>query len=115
MAVLILNVGGSQISLACQRAGKGAPVLIGAKSRAFAGNERSSIRGQKRVIPILTSPIDTATEAAIQTLIANGAQFPCSGDILTNVSTICSVDCTASDMIQGLPGFFQMALTVNEV
>lgn len=116
MATLILNANGtSPITVSCQRIGKAAYRYVGSKSYSFQGAERSSIRGQARIIPVLVSYVDTATEASIQAAIYNGAQIACSGDILGNIQTQCSVTCDKSDMIPGLPGFFEMALTVTEV
>lgn len=79
------------------------------------GGLRSFVRGQAKVISVLVPSVTTAVEAAIQAAILNGAQIPCSGDILGNLQTLCSVDCTDSHLILGRPGEYEMTLTVNEV
>lgn len=116
MATLVLNAGtSSALSIVCQRAGTAAPRLVGGVSPSFQGALRSTVRGQAKVIPILASYVDTATEAAIQAAFYNGAQIPCSGDILQNIQTLCSIDNVVSNMIPSLAGFFEMSFTVNEV
>lgn len=116
MSTLILNANtASPITVVCQRAGKGVPRRVGSKTYSFAGAERSSVRGQAKVIPITTSYVDTATEALIQNAGYNGAALPCSGDILGNIQTVCSFENVVSNMMPGLPGFFEMSFTLNEV
>lgn len=116
MSVLVLNANtASPITVVCQRAGKGVPRRVGSKTYSFAGAERSSVRGQAKVIPITTSYVDTATEALIQNAGYNGAALPCSGDILGNIQTVCSFENVVSNMMPGLPGFFEMSFTLNEV
>lgn len=116
MSVLVLNANtASPITVTCQRAGKGVPRRVGSKTYSFAGAERSSVRGQAKVIPITTSYVDTATEALIQNAGYNGAALPCSGDILGNIQTVCSFENVVSNMMPGLPGFFEMSFTLNEV
>lgn len=115
MAVLILNAGlASPITLACQRAGKGAPVFIGEVSRAFAGSERNSVRAQKRTWNVTTGYLDTTTEGNVQAAISGAAQIPCSGDLLGNVTTTCEVRCTTSEMAVGT-SLWVMTLVVTEV
>jgi hypothetical protein len=113
---LILNAGtSSPIIIPCQRLGKAANRYVGNKTDSANGAERSSIRGQKRVIPVLASYVDTATEASIQAAIYNGVQIPCSGDILQNIQTLCSIECVSSDIVPGLVGFYVMQLALSEV
>lgn len=118
MATLTLNANtASPINLVCQRAGKGAPRLVGGVFPSGNGSNRSTVRGQAKVIPVqLTTFIDTATEALIQAAIMNGAQIPCSGDILGNVQTLCTIDNVVSNMVPGSsPQLWDMSFTVNEV
>jgi hypothetical protein len=110
----ILNVGASQIVIVCQKAGENPPFRVGGKSRAYAGNERSSIRAEKAVVSLVTTYLPTATKRAIKALCANGAQLTCSGEILDNVPTLCSIDVT-STMVPGDPGRWEMSLTVTAV
>lgn len=111
---LILNIGVVPIVVVCQSGGKGAPIEIGDTSRAFAGNERTSIRAEKRMWEVVTSYITTAQEAAIQTLIARAAQIPCGGELLNNTTVTCSVRCARSTMVGGTT-LWEMQLVVREV
>lgn len=116
MATLILLANSaSAITVTCQRAGKSAPRNVGGVTPSYNGALRSTVRGQAKVIPILASYVDTATEATIQAAVMNGVQIACSGDILQNIQTQCSFENVVSNMIPGLPGFFEMAFTLNEV
>lgn len=116
MATLILNANGtSPITVLCQRAGKSAPRNVGGVTASYNGALRSMVRGQAKVIPILASYVDTATEATIQAAVMNGVQIACSGDILQNIQTQCSFENVVSNMIPGLAGFFEMSFTLNEV
>lgn len=116
MASLILNAGtSSPITVTCQRLGKGTNRYVGKDTESANGNLRSSKRGQARTIPVLTSYLTTAEEAAIQAAIYNGVQIPCSGDILGNIQTLCSIECVSSDLVPGLVGFYVMQLAISEV
>lgn len=116
MATLILQAGTSApISVTCQRAGKASPRFVGSKSLSFSGRERTSIRGQAKVIPIVASYVSTADEAAIQAAVMNGVQIPCSGDILGNLQTLCSISDVTSNMVPGLVDFWEMSFTLSEV
>lgn len=114
---LIIDAGGaSPIVVVCQRIGKGALRKVGSVTPSFNGANRSSERGQARTIPVTTSYLDTATEASIQAAIMNGRQMICSGDILGNIPTLCSIECASSDIVPGTsPELFVMQLTISEV
>lgn len=80
--VLILDYYGAALNVLCQQAAKGPPIVIGETSRAWAGNERSSIRGEKRTWNIRTIKIPTETENAIQAMIARRNQFYAGGEAM---------------------------------
>jgi hypothetical protein len=113
MATLVLQPAGANIAVACSKAGKNAPINIGDESPSFNGALRNSVRLQKHVWTAVTIPIDTATENSIQSLIANQAQIPVTGTLLSNATPTCSVVCTASEMVIG-GLFWVMSLTIRE-
>jgi hypothetical protein len=81
------------INLVVQRAGKAPPRVVGTVTPSANGANRSSVRGEAKVMPVvLTTFIDTAAEAAIKAAVMNGATIPCSGDLLANIQTLCSID-----------------------
>lgn len=101
-SILILDSSGTYgapIIVVCTQAGKGAPIEVGERSRSFNGTHISSIRGEKKTFAVHTSRVSTATEAAIQALIANARHIDCSGEVLANVQTLCTVRCPKSDMM----------------
>jgi hypothetical protein len=115
---LILNAGTSTpTSLVVQRAGKAPPRVVGAVTPSANGANRSSVRGEAKVMPVvLTTFIDTAAEAAIKAAIMNGAQISCSGDLLANLQTLCSIDSYVANMVVGSsPQLWDVSFTVNEV
>jgi hypothetical protein len=117
MAVLILLANtASPITVSCRRAGKSAPRRVGGVFPSFNGANRSSVRGEAKVIPIAASYLTAAEESAIQVAIANGVQIACSGDIVGNVQTLCSFDSVTSDIVPGTsPELWTMTFTINEV
>jgi hypothetical protein len=76
--------------------------VIGHEDRAFAGNLRSTVRGEKREwgpFRLLDSGGDFMTEAEYQTLrsaTAAGVFLTCSGDALNGASVSCRVRITAA-------------------
>src|SRR5258706_10805768 len=117
MATLVLNANtASPINLVVQKIGKGGPRIVGSITPSVNGANRSSVRGQAKSIPVLTTFLDTATEAAVQAVAMNGALVPCSGDILANVQTVCTIDNVVSNVVVGSsPLLWEMQFTVNEV
>ena len=113
---LILDAGSaSPVNLVVQSAGEGAPVEIGTVSQSANGADRSSVRGVKRNFGSLTSFVDTATKDSILSILKSGRQLPCSGDLLGNLQTQCTVRYTGATMIAGLVDFWTVGLALNEV
>lgn len=73
--VLIFDYYGAALTVVCQSADEGEPIPIGDTSRAWAGNDRSSIRAEKRTWSVLTTKIPTEIKLAIMQIIARRAQF----------------------------------------
>jgi hypothetical protein len=89
MSLLTIDVGGAnETTVAFARAGHAEPRRIGARRFAFAGNERSMIRAESHVVPVLLSNIPAATIATIRSIFANGTQVLCDGDVFNNSGSV---------------------------
>ena len=91
MAALTIGATG----LECSDGGEGEPIPIGAESRAFAGNLRNTVRGQKRTFNFVTAPTTEATWDTLRAAIANRTQVTCSGTLLSGDTYIASVRASA--------------------
>lgn len=109
-----LAIFGAAISIPCQKGGKGPLRLVGSETPASAGNLRSSITAEFRTWNVTSARLDSATEDAIQTRIKRRRQLYCSGALLNNVVTLCSIECTASEMQEGTTEYV-LQLIVREV
>lgn len=94
--------------------GEGEPILIGEESRAFAGNQRNSVRGERRTFSGVTSPVLEATWDTVKAAVARRAQGAVSGPALSNNSYTASVRASGK-AVPGLPGFFVISLAGEEV
>lgn len=105
MPTVTLDVGGLDLVVLCQRAGKAAKRRVGDRSYAFAGNERSHMRAELMVVPLVFIRCDQPTSSQIEQMFALGNQVPCSGDVFNNggATVVCSGDYT-DDMLPGVPG-----------
>lgn len=70
---------------------------IGAASRAWAGNMRSTIRTEKRAWEVTTKLLAEATAAGIETLVEKNKFVSCSGDALGGTIT-CMVTVGESEL-----------------
>jgi phosphatidylserine decarboxylase len=115
MATLTMNVGGSAITVPCQRAGRAEPVLVGALSRSFAGVEHTSVRAQRAQVPVVLMPVSASAAASIEMLFANGAQIPCARDVFDNGGA--TVSCSARVASELEPGgtYFVVSLSLSQV
>jgi hypothetical protein len=115
MATLTMNVGGSTISVAVQRAGRAEPALVGGLSRSFAGAEHTSIRAQRGQIPVILMPVSATVAASIETLFANGAQVPCAGDVFNNggATVVCSATITRE--LDATSTWWTLSMKLSEV
>jgi hypothetical protein len=96
-------------------ASEATPINIGEQSRAYAGNLRNSIRGQKRAWTVQISHIETADKETILAAIADEAPIVASGDILGGSFTV-SVKDNGSQMVPGIvPILWDLNLTFEEV
>jgi hypothetical protein len=117
VSVLILGANtASPITVVVQTAGEGAPQEVGTVTQSFIAADRSSVRGVKRNYSSLSTIVDTATKDSIINLLKWGNQIPCSGDLLANIQTQCTVRYLGCRMIPGLGGsFWEVGLSLSEV
>jgi hypothetical protein len=90
--IVVLDVGGAALVYPWMRAGQADPDQLGGVSRAYAGNQYTSVVAEFMNVP-LVSQHRTATEyAAVKTLFAKGAQVPCQGKVFNPVTgvVVCS-------------------------
>lgn len=102
------------IDLDLQEGGETDPIPIGDQSRAYAGNLRSSIRGEKRTFSGTSSPTAEATWDSLRAAVAQGAQVAVSGVVLSGDSYIASVRRSAK-AIPGIVGFWYITVSGEEV
>lgn len=77
--LVVLDVGGTNLVLPFMRAGQAEPEQIGAVSRAYAGNQYSSIVAEFMVLPLVSMHRSAAEFAAVKAMFAKGAQVSCQG------------------------------------
>lgn len=116
MATLILNAGtAAPINLTVQSAGENAPIEAGGVFPSFNLVDRSTVRGVKRTFGALTSKVDGVTKDSIISLLKWGKQIPCSGDLLGNIQTQCTLRYTGARMVPEASDLWEVGLTGNEV
>lgn len=116
MPTLVLNAGtASPVNLVVQTAGENAPTEIGTVTPSFLGADRSSVRAVKRNYGSLTTYVSTAVKDSIINLLKNGRQISCSGDLLANIQTQCTVRYTGATMTPSLVDTWTVGLALNEV
>lgn len=115
MPTITFDVGGLDLVVPCQRAGKAAKRRVGDRSYAFAGNERSHIRAELMVIPLLLVNSTPEICSDLEQMFARGNQVDCAGDVFNNggATIVCSGDYT-DDMEQG-GGWRVPGITLYEV
>jgi hypothetical protein len=71
---------------------------VGAASRAFAGNMRSSVRAEKGAWTFITPPMTPAAVTALRAAIVNGA-FVAVGGVLVGADKTCTVAITDEEFM----------------
>jgi hypothetical protein len=115
MAVLTVDVGGSPITLACEKGGHASPRKVGNRVYGFAGVETSSVRAELMVVPVILAPLPTATVATIRDLFALGAQVDCEGDIFNNEGATIVCSGTITDELHEVGDRWTVNLTLYEI
>lgn len=115
MSILVLDYGGSNITVQCQRGGHAAPRRVGSKPVSYAGGETSSIRAELMVVPVVLQYLTPTDIAAIRALFALGAQVPCRGDVFNNASVTIVCSGVLSDEFLPSGPWFEGNLTLYEI
>jgi hypothetical protein len=115
MAVLTVDVGGSPITLACEKGGHAPPRKVGGRVYGFAGVETPSVRAELMVVPVVLAPLPTATVATIRDLFALGAQVDCEGDIFNNEGATIVCSGTITDELHEVGDRWTVNLTLYEI
>jgi hypothetical protein len=108
-----LTVAGITLEVQLAGAARLENIYVGSKSRAFAGNLRSSIRAEKRAWQFTTPPMATADVATLRTAIANGA-FVTVGGTLIGADTLCTVVIASEELLPTVsPTTYQSVLALK--
>lgn len=115
---LVIDPSGINLIVPCQRAGKASKRLVGGPSYGYSGGERSHIRAQYDVLPIVFVNATPADCRTIEATFALGAQVECAGTVFNRddagtTVVVCSGDYT-DDMEQG-GGYRVPGITLREV
>lgn len=92
-------------ALDCTDGGESEPTFIGEDARAFAGNLRNAVRGNKRNFSGTTSPTLEATWDTLRAAVANRAQVTVSGLLLSGDTITASLTVNAKP-VPGLPDYW---------
>jgi hypothetical protein len=100
-SILTVDTTGVPFLMAVQKAGHAEPRQVGARWYAFNGAEKSGIRAELMVLPLILVhtdelPADSTTVAALRALFALGATVYCNGQVFNNgyVDVPCSAEIT---------------------
>lgn len=117
MPLLTFDPGGpNELTLdTLQRMGHAEPRRVGRKRYTLLGRERSTIKAELMVAPLVLSHVDATALAALRTMFANGAQVNVTGDLLNNGgdTIVCAGD-LSDEMEQGTTEWIP-TLTLREV
>lgn len=115
MSILVVDVGGTNLSLSCQKGGHAAPRTVGTKPVGFAGEETSSIRQELMVVPVVLTELTPTIYATLKALFATGKQVACSGDVFNNGNATVTCSGILSDEFLPAGPWFVANLTLYEV
>jgi hypothetical protein len=118
VSILTLDDGGpNEMDVDVQKAGHAEPRTVGARVYALAGNERSWIRRELMVVPVILSNAPPADVALIRAMFARGGQVMCSGDVFNNSGTPvqCSGEITDEMEVGTTDKYWITNLTLSEV
>lgn len=106
-----LTLAGVTVPTSVSGVQEGAIEQIGSESRAYAGNLRSTVRGQKRNWSVTTRPLTSTEESNIRSAIATGAFVTMSGDLIGGASLTVSATINSAPASK-IKGGFRNALTL---
>jgi hypothetical protein len=116
MSFLVVDVGGaSETTIAVAKAVHAEPRRVGSRRFTFAGNERSTIRAEPMVVPVVLDATVAATIATLRTLFADAAQVSCQGDVFNNASTVIACSGELTDEMEVGGARWIATLTLYEV
>jgi hypothetical protein len=116
MSFLVVDVGGaSQTTIAVAKAGHAEPRPVGSRRYTFCGNERSTIRAEPMVVPVVIDATVAATIRTLRTLFANAAQVSCQGDVFNNASAVIACSGEITDEMEVGGARWVATLTLYEV
>jgi hypothetical protein len=115
VAVLTLDLGGTPLTVACERGGHAAPRVVGNRVHGFAGVETSSVRAELMVVPTVLAPLSSATVKTIRDLFALGNQVTCEGDIFNRPGEQIICSGTITDELHEVGDRWTVNLTLYEV
>lgn len=120
MSLLTLDVGGAdEMDVRVSSAGHAEPREVGGRRYSFFGREKSLIRAELMVVPLVLYPTSATQAATIRDLFANGAAVDCAGDVFNNASA--TVPCSGEITDELIPGLviaddpWVLTLTLSEV
>lgn len=121
MSILTLDVGGAgEIDVICEAAGHAPPREVGGRRYTALGRERSTIRAELMVVPVVIRQLTQLDVRAVRSLFANGAHVVCNGEVFNNAlaDVICSGEITDEAEV-GTDGgdalYWVINLTLSEV
>lgn len=82
--------------------GEGEPIYIGDVSDAYAGNSRSSVRGQKRNFSIVSAPTSQTIRDSLMAAVALAAQGTVTGPVMSDSPVIMRVRASAKAVPGGV-------------
>lgn len=103
-----LTIAGITVRVAVSGAVENDPFRVGAESRAFAGNLRSTVQEEKSQWTFTTALYTQANLDTLRAAIAEDAQVTCAGDAL-GASFTCRVRMTQGPYIKVAGGFRRTA------
>jgi hypothetical protein len=115
VSFLTIDVGGLDLEPSVSSAGHAEPRAVGARVYTFFGRERSMIRAELMIVPVVLVNLTQSDAKAIRDLFALGVAVPCSGVVFNNA--LATVQCSGEitdEMEQG-SGYWVLSLTLTEV
>ena len=97
MSLLTLDVGGAnEMEVRCQRVGHAPPREVGERRYTALGRERSMIKEELQVVPVVLWRLSPADAATVRALYANGAHVVHNGVVFNNglADIVCSGEIT---------------------
>jgi hypothetical protein len=121
MSILTIDVGGAdEREVECERAGHAEPREVGGRRYTANGRERSMIKEELQVVPVVIRNLTQLDVRAVRALYANGAHVVHNGEVFNNglADIICSGDVTDEAEVGTEDGddlFWILSVTLSQV